>query len=69
MTYPLKYVHMCIYMQFCVSQLSSAFYVQGDQLTPLTRACLIGAKAYQAAQYLLTCDANPNGIDKVCKIL
>lgn len=45
----------------------SCIYVQGDQLTPLTRACLIGAQAYQAAQYLLMCNANPNGIDKVCK--
>ena len=38
---------------------------QGDHLTALTRACLIGEQAYLSAEYLLTQNANPNGTEEV----
>lgn len=42
---------------------------QGDYLTPLTRACMIGESAYEAAEYLLTQHANPNGSEQVIRSL
>jgi len=38
---------------------------EGDYLTPLTRACLIGEWVYRSAEYLLTRNANPNGSEQV----